>query len=122
MIDLQTSIPVFAASDIIQPLHQLAAHLKGHPAYTRFFDAHRAMQSDAEAQNLLGQLRTTQYQGLAEDQYHQMLHQFYARPSVKAYQVAEEELHDLVVALDETISEAAGIAFAANAKRSCCGG
>lgn len=122
MIDLQTSIPVFAASDIIQPLHQLAAHFKAHPAYTRFFDAYRAMQADAEAQNLLGQLRAAQYQGLDEAQYHRLLHQFYVRPSVKVYQVAEEELRDLVVALDQTISEAAGIAFAANAKRSCCGG
>jgi len=122
MIDLHTSTPVFAASDIIQPLHQLAAHFKAHPAYTQFFDAYHAMQADVEAQNLLGQLRAAQYQGLDEAQYHRLLHQFYARPSVKVYQVAEEELRDLVVTLDQTISEVAGIAFAANAKRSCCGG
>lgn len=122
MIDLQTTIPVFAASDIIQPLHQLAAQLKAHPAYAQFFNAYRAMQADSEAQNLLAELRAQQYQGMPEAEYHRLLQQFYSRPSVKTYQVAEEELHDLVVAIDEIISEAAGIPFAANAKRSCCGG
>lgn len=49
MIDLQTTIPVFAASDIIQPLHQLTAQLKAHPTYTQFFNTYRAMQADSDA-------------------------------------------------------------------------
>lgn len=122
MINLQTNVPVFAASDVTEPLHRLAAQLKAHPAYAQFFDAYRAMQADAEAQALLSELRARQYQGTDEASYHQLLQQFYTRPSVKTYQTAEEELHDLVQAVDAAISAAAGIDFAANAKRSCCGG
>jgi cell fate (sporulation/competence/biofilm development) regulator YlbF (YheA/YmcA/DUF963 family) len=122
MIDLQTTIPVFAAGDVTTPLHHLAAQIKANPAYTRFFDAYRAMQADAEAQELLAELRASQYHGLDEAGYHRLLQQFYSRPAVKEYQVAEEELHDLVQAIDAIISATAGIDFAANAKRSCCGG
>ncbi len=122
MIDLQTSIPVFAASDVTDPLYRMASQIKAHPAYARFFDAYRAMQADTEAQDLLAELRARQYQGMSEGDYHRLLTQFYGRPAVKAYQIAEEELHDLIVAIDEAISEAAGIPFAANARRSCCGG
>ncbi|MBE2225365.1 MAG: YlbF family regulator [Anaerolineae bacterium] len=122
MIDLQTSIPVFAAGDVAEPLHRLAAQLKAHPAYTQFFNTYRAMQADAEAQSLLSELRARQHQSFDEGSYHQLLQQFYARPSVKAYQTAEENLHQLVQTVDIVISEAAGIDFAVNAKRSCCGG
>lgn len=122
MIDLQTNVPVFAASNVSGPLHRLAAQLKAHPVYTQFLNAHRAMQADSEAQNLLAELRAGQYQGLDETSYHRLLQQFYSRPSVEVYQAAEEELHNLIAAVDETISQAAGIDFAANAKRSCCGG
>jgi cell fate (sporulation/competence/biofilm development) regulator YlbF (YheA/YmcA/DUF963 family) len=122
MINLQTEAPVFAAGDVSEPLHRLAAQLQAQPTFTRFFDAYRAMQADAEAQALLAELRAAQYQGLDETGYHRLLQQFYGRPSVKTYQAAEEELYDLVQTVDAVISEAAGIDFAVNAKRSCCGG
>lgn len=122
MIDLQTNVPVFAAGDVSEPLHRLADQLKAQPAFTRFFDAYRVMQADTEAQSLLTELRTRQYQGMGEADYDRLLLQFYSRPSVKTYQAAEEELYDLLQTVDAVISEAAGIDFAANAERSCCGG
>jgi cell fate (sporulation/competence/biofilm development) regulator YlbF (YheA/YmcA/DUF963 family) len=122
MIDLTMDVPVFAAGDVTEPLHRLAAQLKAHPAYTQFFNAYQTMEADAATQNLLAELRARKYQGFDEAGYHRLLQQFYARPTVKAYQSAEEELHDLIVTLDATIGEVAGIDFAANAKRSCCGG
>lgn len=122
MIHLQTDVPTFAASNASEPLHRLAAQLKAHPAYMRFLDTYRVMQADSQAQSVLAELRAGQSQGLDETTYHRLWQQFYARPSVKDYQSAEEEIHDLIVAVDKTISEAAGIDFALNAKRSCCGG
>ena len=122
MITLQTEIPLLDASDVAEPLHCLAAHIKAHSAYARFFDAYRAMHDDVKAQSLLAELRAHQYQRIDADSYHQLLQQFNAWPSVRAYQAAEEELHDLVQAVDIVISEAAGIDFATNARRSCCGG
>lgn len=74
------------------------------------------------AETLLAELRTHQYQDADEAAYNRLLQQFHSRPSVKTYQAAEEALYDLVQAVEAVISEAAGIDFAANAKRSCCGG
>jgi hypothetical protein len=74
------------------------------------------MQADSDTQNLLAERRAQQSQGMPEAEHHRLLQQFYSQPSVKAYQVAEKELRDLIVAIDEIISEAAGIPFAANAK------
>ncbi len=122
MIDLKTNIPVLAASDVTKPLQGLASLIKEQPAYRHFFGAYRVMQADVEAQNLLAELRARQYRVGDEGAYQQLLQRFNNRPSVKVYQAAEEALHDLVQAIDETIGEAAGIDFAANAKRSCCGG
>lgn len=122
MINLQTEIPVFAANDITTPLHRLADQLKAHPVYSQFMTSYRAMQADTTAQNLLEELRARQYQGSDEAGYDRLLQQFYVQPSVKAYQAAEETLHDLFLEIDTIISETTGIAFAANAKRSCCGG
>ena len=95
MINLQTEVPVFAASDVSEPLHRLAVQLKAHPAFTRFFDAYRAMQADAEAQSLLAELQARQYQRMGEADYDRLLLQYYSRPSVKTYQAAEKELYDL---------------------------
>lgn len=122
MIDLQTEVPVFAASDVSEPLHRLANQLKAQPTFTRFFDAYQAMQVDAEAQALLAELRARQYQGMGEADFDRLLPQFYGHPSVRTYQATEAELYDLLQTVDAVISEAAGIDFAANAKRSCCGG
>ncbi|MBK8904294.1 MAG: YlbF family regulator [Anaerolineaceae bacterium] len=122
MIDLQTDVPIFAASNASEPLYRLATLLKAHAAYTRFLDTYRLMQADSQTQSLLAELRASQAQGLDETTYHRLLQQFYARPSVKDYQRAEEEIYNLIIAVDKTISEAAGIDFAVNAKRSCCGG
>lgn len=122
MIDLHAEAPVFAASDVSEPLHRLANQLKEQPAVTRFLDASQAMQADAEAQALLAELRARQYQGIGEADYDRLLLQFYGHPSVRTYQAAEEELYALLQTVNAVISEAAGIDFAANAKRSCCGG
>lgn len=122
MINLQTDVPVFTANDVSEPLYRLVEQLKAHPAYSQFFAAYQAMQADAEAQSLLTQLRTQQYQGMNAAEYDRLLQQFYSRTSVKTYQAAEKELYDLLQSVNAVISEAAGIDFAANAKRSCCGG
>ena len=122
MIDLKTDVPIFTANDVTEPMSRLVTRIKEQPASRHFFGAYRAMQTDAEAQNLLAELRARQYRVGDEAAYQQLLQQFHSRPSVKTYQAAEEALYDLVRAVDVIISEAAGIDFAANAKRSCCGG
>lgn len=122
MISLETDLPVFTANDVTEQMHRLVSAIKEQPEAMRFFGTFQALQADEEAQKLLSELRARQYVVGDEAAYQQLLQQFYSRPSVKAYQAAEEALYDLLRAVDVSISEAAGIDFAANAKRSCCGG
>ena len=122
MIELETDIPVFSADEVTEHMHLLVNLIKERPEVARFFGTFQALQADEDAQKLQSELRARQYQVGDEAAYQQLLQQFYSRPSVKAYQAAEEALYDLLRAVDVSISEAAGIDFAANAKRSCCGG
>lgn len=122
MTELETDIPIFTANDVTEHMHLLGNLIKEQQETAHFFNALHAMQADEDAQKLQSELRARQYRVGDEAAYQQLLQQFYSRPSVKAYQAAEEALYDLLRAVDVSISEAAGIDFAANAKRSCCGG
>ena len=122
MISLETDLPVFTANDVTEQMHRLVSAIKEQPEVMRFFGSFQALQADEETQKLLSELRARQYVVGDEAAYQQLLRQFYSRASVKAYQAAEEALYALLRAIDVSISEAAGIDFAANAKRSCCGG
>jgi cell fate (sporulation/competence/biofilm development) regulator YlbF (YheA/YmcA/DUF963 family) len=122
MISLETDLPVFTANDVTEQMHRLVSAIKEQPEVMCFFGSFQALQADEETQKLLSELRARQYVVGDEAAYQQLLQQFYSRSSVKAYQATEEALYDLLRAVDVSISEAADIDFAANAKRSCCGG
>lgn len=98
-----------------------------HPFYTRFMQAYQAAQSDEQAQRLMGEAEALQnrlrFGGSAQDRQHleEITRLFYELPSVKAYETALDDLRELLVAVDAVISEHAGVAFAENAQRSCCG-
>ncbi len=106
-------------------LSELAAIAKEQPEYTALLDSYQVFQADAQVQQALKDLRIRQKEIATEiDQaeFERLLERFYAYPIVAAYYQAEKDLQELVKEMDRVISEAAGLAFAANAKRSCCGG
>lgn len=128
MIDLTTQTMVAGPLALDKAVAGLAAALKAHPAYSALITAHQALDIDEETQELLRDLQTRQRQlqtgvaGASEEDFQERLEGFYARPVVTAYHQAEEALVDLLKEVDGVISAAAGIEFAANARRSCCGG
>ena len=122
MISLEIDLPVFTANDVSEQMRRLVSAIKEQPEAMRFFGTFQALRADEDAQKLLSELRALQYVVRDEATYQQILQQFYSRPSAKAYQAAEQSLYDLLRAVDVIISKAAGIDFATNAKRSCCGG
>jgi cell fate (sporulation/competence/biofilm development) regulator YlbF (YheA/YmcA/DUF963 family) len=128
MIELEAQRTATGASTIPDAVGNLATALKAHPAYAALLAAHERLQNDTETQELLRDLQTRQRQlqtgvaGASEEDFQERLEGFYARPVVTAYHEAEETLVDLLKEVDSVISAAAGIEFAANARRSCCGG
>ena len=113
---------------VTEALTYLAAELKRQPHFTALEKVCHDFQTNQHAQDLLTRARTLQqqlrYSWTDEDQAEldQLIDDFSQIPAVVAYNLAERDLRDLLQAVDVVIGEAAGVKFAANAKRSCCGG
>jgi len=107
---------------------QLADLLTRQPAFTGWKTAYLQLKADQEAQDLLQTVRDLQsklrffWSSEAETEFHQLVEQLNQRPSVIAYNQAEQDLRHLMQAVDAVISQTAGVDFADNAKKSCCGG
>lgn len=108
---------VAVEQSVEETVHVLAALLKARPEFTELGRAAARVNADPQFQRLSREMRGTPG-GL---QHAWSPEQLEALPVVQAYRQAECSVRDLCHALDTVISEAAGVAFAANAKRSCCG-
>ena len=128
MIELNMQRTEVGATAISEAIAELSATIKADPLYGTLWAAHQALQVDEEAQQLLEdvQLRQRRLQfsaaGADEAEFQALLERFYRLPVVAAYHEAEDALVDLLKEIDGVISTTMGIDFAANAKRSCCGG
>lgn len=125
MIQLETQIPLAPEARVFLALGELAGVIKKQPEYASLVEHYQTMRSDSEAQQMLRELQAWQRRGVLpedEEDFQGRLEEFYARPSVTDYYTAESALKDLLKQVDTTISDTAGIDFAANARRSCCGG
>lgn len=125
MIQLETQTPFASEASVFLALGELADIIKEQPEYAALAEAYQIMRSDLEAQQLLRELQAWQRRGVLPEEeadFEERLERFYARPSMVDYYTAESALKDLLKQVDTVISEIAGIDFAANAKRSCCGG
>ncbi len=104
--------------------------LKNHPIFQEFSTLVKKVNADAQVQELARQIHEHQaalQNGSGEAISHsremdRLEQQMNTLPMVQEYYRIEKETHELFLAVDEVISQAAGVAFAANAKRSgCCG-
>ncbi len=104
--------------------------LKNNPIFQEFSNLVKRVNADDQVQELARQIRQHQaalQNGSGEAIAHsremdRLEQQMNALPLVQEYYYVEKETHELFLAVDEVISQAAGVAFAANARRSgCCG-
>ncbi len=115
--------------DVELAVRGLVEALRETPEFRALWEAARAINHDNEVQNLLQQIRSHQSAlqwGRGNGAEHlralrQLQAQLETYPSVQAYRTAEQALRALFQEVDEAISRAAGVEFAANARRSCCG-
>ena len=125
MIQLETQTSLAPEAAVFLALGELADVIREQPEYAALVEAYQIMRSDSEAQQMLRELQAGQRRGvLPEDEadFEERLERFYAHSAMVNYYSAESALKDLLKQVDTVISEIAGIDFAANAKRSCCGG
>jgi cell fate (sporulation/competence/biofilm development) regulator YlbF (YheA/YmcA/DUF963 family) len=90
-----------------------------------FIQAMDAASHDPEVKQLLRAIYNEQETGFSAGKSGPTLAQLRAElemlPVVVSLRQAERGLRELLTAIDEIISQAAGVPFAANARRSCCG-
>ena len=131
-MELQTnpaSAPTAVKTDPLQAAQTLGNLLRQTPEYGAFLKALKAVNSDPAIQRLSTQIRAhrsaLQWGHDAAGQHAAELARLELEmedlPAVKEYHKAEEEVSLLFRAVDEIISQEAGVAFAANAQRSSCG-
>jgi cell fate (sporulation/competence/biofilm development) regulator YlbF (YheA/YmcA/DUF963 family) len=116
-------------TDVSQAVRSLGAALRASPELVAFLAASQAISADAVAQELLQQIHAHQVElqwGQEDRSQHaaalrELQAELEALPSIQAYYQAGQTARELLVAVDAAIGEAAGVEFAANSKRSCCG-
>jgi cell fate (sporulation/competence/biofilm development) regulator YlbF (YheA/YmcA/DUF963 family) len=113
----------------VQAARALGKVLSDIPEYQAFLKALQEVNNNAEVQRLSVKIREHNIAlqwGKGDLLEHQaatetLQAELESLPSLRAYRQAEEAITRLFHAVDEVISQAAGVPFAANAKRSGCG-
>lgn len=117
-----------STTDPFQAARALGELLKQLPEYVAFLDALNAVNADPQVQQLSKKMRACQsamqwgrdvVQNAAEME--RLEAEIESLPVVQAYRRAEAAVREVFLGVDELISREAGVDFAANAKRSCCG-
>ncbi|MEZ0397411.1 MAG: YlbF family regulator [Anaerolineales bacterium] len=115
-------------ADPFQAARALGELLRQTPEYAAFLEALTAVNADPQVRKLSEQLRACQsalqwgrdvVQNAAEME--RLEAELESLSIVQAYRQAEAAVRETFLAVDELISREAGVDFAANARRSCCG-
>jgi len=118
-----------AEAQALQRARVLGARLRESAEFRAWAKASQAVSADPVAQNLVRQINA--YQAALWSQVQpddltiavkRLQTALEALNSVQEYRQAERAARDLFRAVDAAIGATAGVEFAANAKRSCCGG
>ena len=111
------------APEIDQSAGRLADLLVQSPEYQEFVRLTQALNLDPEVIRLSKEIRNRQmvYAGDGGKTKEALQAEMEALPAVQAYRAAETAVRDLFHSVDQVISAAAGVAFAANAKPKACG-
>ncbi len=123
------SAPTITKIDPLQAARVLGELLSQAPEYHAFLEALKTVNNDLTIQKLSAEMRAQQTalqwgsnaNGRNADEIVRIKLEMEDLPAMKAYRQAEREVSALFRAVDEIISQEAGVAFAINAQRSGCG-
>jgi cell fate (sporulation/competence/biofilm development) regulator YlbF (YheA/YmcA/DUF963 family) len=111
------SAPTTTKIDPLQAARMLGELLSQAPEYHAFLEALKTVNNDLTIQNLSAEIRAQQ----TADEIVRIKLEMEDLAAMKAYRQAEREVSALFRAVDEIISQEAGVAFVINAQRSGCG-
>lgn len=126
---IRSSLPTPAPSpDARQAARSLGQVLLATPEYQAFLEALTALEADLDVQRIGVEMREHQLpiqMGRDADRSHaaalqQLGRELEEMPAVRKYRWAESAVRQLLLAVDEIVTQEAGLPFAANAKRSGC--
>jgi len=111
------------APEIDQISDQLATLLAQTPEYQEYVRLTQSINLDAEVKRITREIRNRQmvYAGDDGKTVEDLQAELEALPPVQTYRRAETAVRDLFHSVDQLISAAAGMPFAANAKPKACG-
>lgn len=113
------------AASITDITHALVETLDETPICRAFIQMMDLANHDPEVQRLLRAIYEAQGAGFSARKSGPTLAQLQteleALPVVVSLRQAERGMREILTAVDDIISQVAGVPFAANAKRSCCG-
>lgn len=122
---MELEITSSLAKSITDTTHALVEALDETPICRDFVQAMDLANHDPEVQRLLRAIYEAQGAGFSARKSGPTLAQLQteleALPVIVSLRQAEQGMREILTAVDDTISRAAGVPFAANAKRSCCG-
>jgi len=110
--------------EVDQAAVRLAASLEQAPEFQEFVRLARLINLDPDVKRIQLEVRGNQMENDGENQVktaERLQAEFENLPAVQAYRKAEAAAKSLFHAVDEAISQAAGVPFAVNAKISGCG-
>lgn len=115
--------------DALETARALGELLSQTPEYRAFLEALKTVNNDLAIQKLSTEIRAHQTtlqwgsdaNGQHADEIVRVKRKMEDLPAMKTYRQAEREVSALFRAVDEIISQEAGVAFAVNAQRSGCG-
>lgn len=106
----------------------LVAALRTLPEFGAYQEAYARAYADVDIQQRISAIQELQNQLFAnwsaeeEERLESLEHDLLALPPMQTYTTAEHALREVLAAADAAISAAAGVPFAANARRGCgCG-
>jgi cell fate (sporulation/competence/biofilm development) regulator YlbF (YheA/YmcA/DUF963 family) len=112
---------------VTEAVHSLAAVLRDTPEFEAVQAAARRLSHDEVVQDLLREMDVHQSalrhgdSAMHSAALAQLKTELEAQATVQAYRQADQAAQALLRAVDSVISAAAGVEFATNAIRSCCG-
>jgi len=113
---------VQTAPRVIEAAEALACLLTGTTELQEFVRVARTVQTDPEVREIMGLIHGY-YDVDAEpgDSFEELEERLESLPLIRKYHAAEQSVREILTAVDQVISEAAGVSFALNAQASGCG-
>lgn len=113
---------VQSSPEMMRAAENLACLLTDLPEFQNYLCAARAVHADPAVSKIVAAMNGYGvYEDVEPGAYQDLNQRLEALPAMRAYRQAEQNVRDIFAAVEQVISEAAGVSFAEYARPSACG-